>query len=168
MGDSVGAARLAESPDIPAPGVAVHAPARAFAAELPTNTVQWMATPKQPGPGTMIPIYPARDTEVDSLCGSGEAFALMVLGESMAPEFVEGDIVIVEPEGLARDGSYVLAEAGGELIFRCLHQQGSGWRLLALQPGHPEYELADLACVRGVIIQKSRPGRRRETRRYVE
>ncbi len=125
--------------------------------------------PKQPGPGTMIPIHPARDADVgDSLCGSGEAFALMVLGESMAPEFVEGDIVIIEPEGLARDGSYVLAEVGGELVFRCLHQQGSGWRLLALQPGHPEYELADLACVRGVIIQKSRPGRRRETRRYVE
>lgn len=131
--------------------------------------VQWMTTPKQTGPGTMIPIHPARDTEVgDSQCGSGEPFALMVLGESMAPEFLEGDIVIVEPEGLARDGSYVLAEAGGELVFRCLRRQGSGWRLLALQAGHPEFELTDLASVRGVIIQKSRPGRRREARRYVE
>jgi phage repressor protein C with HTH and peptisase S24 domain len=92
----------------------------------------------------------------------------MVLGDSMAPEFVDGDIVIIEPEGLARDGSYVLAEVGGDLVFRLLRVRPTGWSLQALQPGHPEFELADLGCVRGVIIQKSRPGRRRETRRYVE
>ena len=44
----------------------------------------------------------------------------MVLGDSMAPEFVEGDVIIIEPEGLAVDGSYVLAQADGEWIFRQL------------------------------------------------
>lgn len=116
-----------------------------------------------------IPIAAAPDeAEVEGLCGSGEAFALMVLGDSMAPEFTSGDIVIIEPEGLARDGSYVLAHVAGEFTFRRLQGSAAGWSLHALQPGHPVIELADLASVRGVIIQKSRPGRRRETRHYVE
>jgi DNA polymerase V len=116
-----------------------------------------------------IPIASAQEpADFDGLCGSGEAFALMVLGDSMAPEFTEGDIVIIEPEGLAREGSYVLANVAGEYIFRRLQATAAGWCLHALQPGHPVIELADLGSVRGVIIQKSRPGRRRETRRYVE
>ena len=35
-------------------------------------------------------------------CTGAESFALMVLGHSMAPEFNEGEIIIIEPEGLAR------------------------------------------------------------------
>ncbi len=42
-------------------------------------------------------------------CASAEPFALMVLGDSMMPEFEERDIVIVEPDGLADDGAFVLA-----------------------------------------------------------
>jgi SOS-response transcriptional repressor LexA len=127
-----------------------------------------MTTPHGSGPRRSIPIRAEAPGDGLDLCGSGEPFALMVLGDSMAPEFREGDIVIVEPEGLARDGSYVLAEVNGELIFRLLRSRTAGWCLHALQDGHSEIELADLGCVRGVIIQKSRPGRRRETRRYVE
>ena len=37
-------------------------------------------------------------------CAGGESFALMVMGHSMAPEFLEGEIIIIEPEGLAKDG----------------------------------------------------------------
>jgi SOS-response transcriptional repressor LexA len=116
-----------------------------------------------------IPIAAAPEhPDLEGLCGSGETFALMVLGDSMSPEFTEGDVVIIEPEGLARDGSYVLAHVDGEFIFRRLLKTAAGWHLQALQPAHPVIDLPDLGCVRGVIIQKSRPGRRRETRRYVE
>lgn len=101
-------------------------------------------------------------------CASGESFALMVLGDSMSPEFNEGDIVVIEPEGLATDGSFVLAWHAGEWIFRRLQRSGPGWVLAALNPAYPPIGLADLSPVRGVIIQKSRPGRRRESRRYVE
>ena len=38
-------------------------------------------------------------------CAGGESFALMVMGHSMAPEFLEGEIIIIEPDGLAQDGS---------------------------------------------------------------
>ena len=100
-------------------------------------------------------------------CGGGESFALRVLGTSMEPEFLEGEIIIIEPEGLARDGSYVLAWHGEEWTFRQLCRDGAGWRLHALNPAFADVPLADLAAVRGVIIQKALPGRRRASKRYI-
>jgi SOS-response transcriptional repressor LexA len=100
-------------------------------------------------------------------CGGGESFALMVYGESMAPEFQSGEIIIVEPDGLATDGSYVLARQNEEWTFRQLVRTGVGWCLHALNPAFPDQPLADLSSVRGVIIQKALPGRRRASRRYV-
>lgn len=120
-----------------------------------------------------IPILPARSAEraageADHACSGAESFALMVLGDSMAPEFADGDIVIIEPEGLATDGSYVLAFWQDEWIFRQLVRADDRWCLRALNPQYPDIDLPDLAAVRGVITQKSRPGRRRASKRYVE
>jgi SOS-response transcriptional repressor LexA len=115
--------------------------------------------------GRTIPIAAA---PAASACDDAEAFALMVLGDSMAPEFVEGEIVIIEPAGEARDGSYVLARAHDEFIFRQLRRDNAGWQLCALNPAYPAIAIADLAAVRGVIIQKSKPGRRKATKHYVD
>lgn len=107
----------------------------------------------------------------DSGCAGGESFALMVLGDSMQPEFRHGDIVVIEPDGHATDGSYVLACCGGEWMLRVLARRPHGWSLFLLNPAprdDAEIELADLAAVRGVVIQRARPGRRRATKRYVE
>lgn len=100
-------------------------------------------------------------------CSGAEAFALQVLGSSMEPEFQEGEIVVIEPQGVVRDGSFVLAQVDGEWIFRQLARWGEGWRLCALNPVFPALELADLSCVHGVVIQKSVPGKRRLSKRYV-
>jgi DNA polymerase V len=100
-------------------------------------------------------------------CSGGEAFALRVLGDSMAPEFVEGEIIIIEPDGALRDGSFVLAQPDGEWIFRQLVRRGDGWSLCALNPAYPEQPLPDLAAIHGVVIQKAVPGRRRLTKHYV-
>jgi hypothetical protein len=35
-------------------------------------------------------------------------------------------------------------------------------------PDQRSYDLADLAPIRGVVIQKSKPGRRRASKRYVD
>jgi SOS-response transcriptional repressor LexA len=113
-----------------------------------------------------IPIVPASPDEGER-CSGGEPYALMVLGDSMAPEFVEGEIIVVEPEGLARDGSFVVAEVAGEPIFRALARVGGCWQLRALNPDYPAIDLAGLDAVRGVVIQKSKPGRRRATKHYV-
>ena len=114
-----------------------------------------------------IPIAPApsADAALDA-CSGAEPFALMVLGDSMAPEFIEGDVIVIEPEGLATDGAYVLAQVAGEWIFRKLVANGGAWRLVALDARAPAIELADLGAVRGVVIQRSRPGDRRATKRY--
>jgi SOS-response transcriptional repressor LexA len=114
------------------------------------------------------PAIPIRTEPAASACSGAESFALMVLGDSMGPEFQQGDIVIIEPDGHATDGSYVLALVNGEWIFRQLQRCGDGWRLMALNPGYASIDLPDLQAVRGVIIQKNRPGRRRQTQRYVE
>ena len=116
---------------------------------------------RQPFPITVAAV-------TDSACSGAESFALMVLGDSMTPEFDEGDVVIIEPDGLATDGSFVLAFCDEEWIFRRLRKDGESWCLQALNPSYADIRLSDLAAVRGVIIQKSRPGRRRASKRYVE
>jgi len=40
--------------------------------------------------------------------------------------------------------------------------------LQALNPAYPAADIPDLGAVKGVIIQKSKPGHRRATKRYVE
>jgi DNA polymerase V len=123
-------------------------------------------------PRRIIPIQPQgagleSSAELDA-CSSAEPFALMVLGDSMEPEFVEGEVILIEPEGLATDGSFVLAQLDGEWIFRQLAKHGAGWRLQALNPAYPATDISGLDAVKGVIIQKSKPGRRKASKRYVE
>ncbi len=111
----------------------------------------------------VIPI--ARDAD-NAACDGAEPFALRVLGEAMAPEFVDGDIVVVEPGGLATDGAYVIAFAGGEWMLRQLVGHDGRWTLRALDARYPAIDIAGLDAVRGVVIQRSRPGERRHARRY--
>ncbi len=119
-----------------------------------------------------IPVKPALDAPEGtgletSACASGEPYALMVLGDSMLPEFVEGEIIVVEPEGLAKDGSYVVAYANDEYIFRQLVQHPEGWMLKPLNPLYPNIPIDDIKeVVKGVVIMKKQPGRRRESKSY--
>ncbi len=115
----------------------------------------------------VIPIHPVSQDDSADACSGAESFALMVLGDSMAPEFVEGEIVVIEPDGLAVDGSYVLAFVGDEWIFRQLRGDIGHWALHPLNAAYPTLPLPDFSAVRGVIIQKSKPGRRRASKRYV-
>jgi SOS-response transcriptional repressor LexA len=122
-----------------------------------------MSTPRR-----TIPILPQEggDITLDS-CSGAEPFALMVLGDSMLPEFAEGEIIIIEPEGLAQDGSFVLAQVNGEYIFRQLREHEGKWRLEALNPRYRALDIADLSAVKGVIIQKQKPGSRRWRKSYL-
>jgi DNA polymerase V len=114
-----------------------------------------------------ISIVPAAFT-AESDCAGAEPFALMVLGDAMAPEFVEGEIIVIEPEGHATEGSFVVAQVDGEWTLRQLARDGAKWQLRALNPAYPANDLADLTSIRGVVIQKSKPGRRRASKRYVD
>lgn len=100
-------------------------------------------------------------------CASGEPYALMVLGDSMLPEFEEGEIIVVEPEGLAKDGSYVVAWANEEYIFRQLVQHADGWMLKPLNSLYPNIPIDDpKQAVKGVVIMKKKPGKRKEQKSY--
>ncbi len=107
------------------------------------------------------------DATDDPGCSGGESFALRVLGDSMAPEFVEGEIIIIEPDGALRDGCFVLAQQAGEWTFRQLQRAGDAWRLHALNPDYADQALDDLGAIHGVIIQKAVPGRRRLSKHYL-
>lgn len=102
-----------------------------------------------------------------SECSGAEVFALRVLGQSMAPEFNEGEVIVIEPGGALHDGAYVLAELEGEWIFRQLRREAEGWSLRPVNPAFAVRPLPDLNAVRGVIIQKALPGRRRASRSYL-
>ncbi len=99
----------------------------------------------------------------ESSCG-GEPFALRVIGDLMAPEFNDGCIIIIDPSGIVRDGSYVLARQGEEYIFRQLKFGEGVYYLKTLQDGHEVVELLDLTTVQGVIIQQG--ARRRADRKH--
>ena len=113
----------------------------------------------------VIPVLPAKAA---TACDGDESFALMVLGDSMQPEFSEGEIIVVEPGGVVRDGSFVLAFVDEEWTLRQIKGQAGAWRLQALNPAYGAVAIADMSCIRGVITQKSVPGRRRAGKRYVD
>ena len=115
----------------------------------------------------IIPITAEEDLLEPSNCAGSEPFVLMVVGDSMLPEFEEGEIIIVEPEGLVRDGSFVIAMYNGEPIFRQLVISEGRWFLKALNENFPVLEIPGTEAINGVFIQKKRPGSRRIKKSYV-
>lgn len=121
-------------------------------------------------PEKFIPIAkiedPARDFAAE-VCKSKEPYALMVLGDSMEPEFMEGEVIVIDPEGVARDGSFVIAWHNEEYIFRQLRIIDGQWYIAALNAAYPMQKLSGPDAVKGVIIQKKTPGRRGARKHYV-
>lgn len=124
-----------------------------------------------------IPVKPAVEPPSEqelttSACASGEPYALMVLGDSMLPEFEEGEIIVVEPEGVARDGSFVIAyleqveKEDERYVFRQLVKHPEGWMLKPLNPLYPNVPIDGLGALKGVVIMKKKPGRRRAMKHY--
>ncbi|MDH3389015.1 MAG: S24 family peptidase [Gammaproteobacteria bacterium] len=100
-----------------------------------------------------------------SNCAASEPFALRVIGDDMAPEFVDGHIIVVDPGGKLASGCFVVASHGGEMIFRQLIMHGDELRLAALKPDLPEIVLGGIGEIVGVVSQRS--GKRRsEHKRY--
>jgi len=96
-------------------------------------------------------------------CGR-EPFALRVVGDSMEPEFSDGCIIIIDPEGVIGDGAYVMARHEDGYIFRQLVYGAGVYYLKTLQDGHEVIELPDLNAIEGVVIQQA--GRRRADRKH--
>ena len=116
---------------------------------------------------TSIPVRGELVSSAAGACEDGGIFALQVLGDAMVPEFDDGDVIVAEVDGQLTDGAFVVARSDEEWVLRQLVQRDAGWVLLALNASWPERPVYDLSVIRGVVIQKSRPGRRSTIKRYV-
>lgn len=118
-----------------------------------------------------IPVVAAtpQPESTDSNCSGNELVALMVLGDSMQPEFIEGEILVIEMGRPATDGTFVIAEVAQEdFIFRQLkHSEQGGWLLHALNPVYPDTLIAGLEIIKGVVTQKRNSRSRKSVKNYV-
>ena len=99
-------------------------------------------------------------------CSEAEPFALRVLGDSMVPEFKEGEVVVIDPAGSYGDGSFVIALHADEYIFRQLRDYGGQYYLVPLNDLYETVELRDVSDIKGVVSQKA--GRRRKDRKFYD
>ena len=108
------------------------------------------------------------DEMTGSNCDDKRTVALMVLGDSMEPEFSEGEVLVIEMKAAAGEGAFVIAEVAEEdFIFRQLtRDEQDGWKLHALNPAYPDVALPGLESIKGVVMQKKKPGDRKAVKFY--
>ena len=94
-----------------------------------------------------------------------EPFALQVIGDSMEPEFSDGNIIIIDPGVQLYDGAYAVIDYGGEIIFSQYHQRRGRHWLEHLNADTPPLELIPPYELKGVVVQKSN-GRRQSLKHY--
>src|SRR4030065_2313789 len=100
-----------------------------------------------------IPIVSAQanqeHAEITS-CAKAEPYALRVIGDSMAPEFLDGHIIIVDPAMPPLNGAYVVIDYRGETTFRQFIVEAGRKFLKALNDAYPTVEMVENYSVRGV------------------
>jgi SOS-response transcriptional repressor LexA len=86
---------------------------------------------------------------------SENAFALSIHGDSMEPEFTDGDIIIVDPEREPVSGSYIVAKNGAEATFKQFVVDGQS---VFLKPLNSRYPIRDMTGIEfrivGVVVEK--------------
>lgn len=106
-----------------------------------------------------IPIELKAAVEEGGGCTSKAPFALQVLGDSMEPEFLDGVVIIIDPNHPATHGTYVVADHDGETTFRQFVIRDNQKYLVALNDNYPDIEITRELTIRGVITQRSRSRR---------
>lgn len=97
-------------------------------------------------------------------CSELEPYALQVTDASMAPEFPEGCIIVIEPAHSAEPGSYVIVDYGGDTWFRQINQDSGKTYLSTLNDNYAEMEVIGPFQIRGIVIASNIKGKRR---RYI-
>ncbi len=99
-------------------------------------------------------------TKYDHAVSSSEhindlTYAIRVRGDSMAPIFVEGDILIVDPTMKHAAGDYVIAKIGDkEATLKQLTQDGSDWYLKPVNPAYPIKQVDDTTVIIAVVLER--------------
>jgi SOS-response transcriptional repressor LexA len=116
-----------------------------------------------------IPVVPV-DTDPGAHggggCGELEPYALRVLGDSMAPEFWDGCIIIVAPRLHAEPGQYAVVDYAGDTVFRQFVVEKGRQYLRPLNAAYETVEITGSFAVRGVVIQRA--GTRRAHHKHYE
>ena len=99
-------------------------------------------------------------------CANSEPFALRVMGDSMEPEFKDGNIIIIDSAAAVESGCYVLAMVKDEYIFRQYIIEEGHHFLRALNSGYTDIEITGIDAIRGVIVQRAGT-RRKDHKHYV-
>lgn len=97
--------------------------------------------------------YVLADADIPETC-----FALRIDGDSMQPEFKEGDIVIIDPDLCPMPGEFVVAKNNGhEATFKKFRPLGIGvddFELVPLNPDYPVLRSKDMPLqIIGVMIE---------------
>ena len=100
----------------------------------------------------IIPTITTTIPAEESACSDKEPFALMVLGEDMMPEFVEGAVITVDPGHPLLSGTFVVADVDGEITFRQYFRKDDKEYLRGLQP-KSEQLLPSEWELKGVVVQ---------------
>jgi DNA polymerase V len=124
-----------------------------------------MSRPRKIIPVVAAPQMHAPDTEMQG-CAELEPYALRVVGDSMAPEFLDGHIIVLDPGLRATHGAYVVMDVAGETVFRQFWKLDERVLLKALNPAYVDIELRGNYQLRGVVTQRA--GRRRADRKHYD
>ena len=88
---------------------------------------------------------------------SPHAFALVVSGDSMEPEFADGDIITVDPDRSAINGNFVIVRYDEVATFKQLVIDGAS---VFLKPLNSRYPIKDITGVKfhivGVVVKKEK------------
>lgn len=96
---------------------------------------------------------------------SDDAKALIVSGDSMAPDFLDGDVIVIDPSVDPAPGDFVYVEVGTTKLFRRFRPQAQAGAYDLIPSNHdwPTIKIApdDKAVMCGVMTEHTRPRRRR-------
>lgn len=83
----------------------------------------------------------------ESLLKDGEYFGLRVRGDSMLPDFRNGDIVIVRKQDTAEEGEFVVVTENGHAgTVKKIHYRTDGITLIPLNPDYPPIKYTAEEC----------------------
>ena len=99
-------------------------------------------------------------------CAELEPYALRVMGDSMAPEFWDGCIIIVEPRLSVQNGQYAVVDYAGETTFRQYVEESGRRFLKPLNDAYEAVEINGQFAVRGVVVQRA--GTRRKHHKHYD
>jgi SOS-response transcriptional repressor LexA len=115
-------------------------------------------------------LVPVVETNMSDNIGGGcaelEPYALRVTDDSMAPEFWEGCIIIIEPRHSAQSGQYAVVDYANDTTFRQFVEEGGRQYLKPLNENYTAIEITGPFTVRGIVIQRA--GTRRKHHKHYE